>query len=110
MIDNPTRVTSPPARTVRARPSGSTCSPSGTSSRRPYSALCSKTRTGSSSLIAAASSPKASAGPAGETILSPGTHMAQFSTDWPCWLPNPSPPEPFAPRSTSGMPTCPPVM
>ena len=36
--------------------------------------------------------------------------MAQFSTDWPCWLPNPSPPEPFAPRSTSGMLTCPPVM
>jgi len=104
-MDSPTRVMSAPARTMRAWPSGSTCSPSGTSSLRAYSALCSKTRTGSSSRIAAASRPKASAGLAGETILSPGTHMAQFSTDWPCWLPNPRPPDPFVPRSTSGMPT-----
>ena len=66
--------------------------------------------TGSSSRIAAASRPKASAGPAGEAILRPGTHMAQFSTDWPCWLPKPSPPEPLAPRSTSGTVSWPPVM
>ena len=66
--------------------------------------------TGSSSRMAAASSPNASAGPAGEAIFRPGTVMAQFSTDWPCWLPNPSPPEPFAPRSTSGRLTWPPVM
>ncbi len=60
--------------------------------------------------MAAASSPNASAGPAGAAIFRPGTVIAQFSTDWPCWLPNPSPPEPFAPRSTSGRLTWPPVM
>ncbi len=110
VMDSPTRVTSRPGRTVRAWPSGMNCSPSLISSLRPYSALCSNTRTGSSSRTAAASRPNASAGLAGEAIFRPGTVIAQFSTDWPCWLPKPSPPEPFAPRSTSGTPTCPPVM
>ena len=59
--------------------------------------------------MAAAISPTASAGVAGETILRPGTHSAQFSTDWLCWAPNPMPP-PLAPRITSGSPNWPPVM
>ena len=75
-----------------------------------YKALCSNTSTGSLSRIAAASSPNISTGEAGETILSPGTHIAQFSSDWPCCAPKPMPPAPFALRSTNGIVTWPPVM
>ena len=50
-----------------------------------------------------------SAGVDGDTILIPGTHIAQFSMDWLCCAPKPSPP-PLQPRITSGIRSWPPVM
>ena len=46
-------------------------------------------------------SPTTSRGLDGATTFSPGTAMAQFSTDCECWAPNRTP-APLAHRTTSG--------
>ena len=95
-------VASPPCRSTLARPSSSTTSvPSGTSPLLAIRPLCSKNTTGSGSRTAAASSPTTSRGLDGATTFSPGTAMAQFSTDCECWAPNRTP-APLAQRTTSG--------
>ena len=45
----------------------------------------------------------------GATTLSPGTAIAQFSSDWQCWAPNRMPP-PLAVRMTRGRLIWPSVM
>jgi len=71
-----------------------------------YSDFCSKKITGSGSRIAAASSPITSRGLDGATTLSPGTAIAQFSTDWECCAPKRTP-APLAQRMTRGNDTWP---
>ena len=99
-------VASRPSRSTVARPSSSTISPSSTSPLTAYSDFCSKNSTGSGSLIAAASRPITSRGFDGATTFSPGTAIAQFSTDWECCAPNRTP-APLAQRMTSGNDTWP---
>ena len=100
-------MTSRPGLSTAARPISATCSPSGTSPLVLYRARFSSTSTGSSSRIAAASRPLASAQVAGATTFSPGTWAYQTSRfcEWvadSCWPPPPGV------RITSGTLTWPP--
>src|SRR3984893_4950045 len=105
-----TTVTSDPARTTAALPTSRTeLSSRTTVPFRSRSPLCSKTRTGSSSRMAARSSPYAALGELAAATLSPGSCRYHDSPVAECCVPNRPVPPPMA-RTVSGTLHWPPLM
>ncbi|PKV99881.1 hypothetical protein ATK30_0874 [Amycolatopsis echigonensis] len=100
-------VISAPGFITVAVPMSRVWSPSGTSPLVLYRARFSSRSTGSSSRIAAASRPLASAGVAGASTFRPGTWAYQTSRFCECVAASCCPPPPGV-RITSGTLTCPP--